>query len=285
MNPSRSPAHPTRAATERLRRVEGRHNSLVKELRGAFAQAELSAAGDCAIEGLRIIEEAIRSGLRFHAVFFSESAEIHAQRLLPQIGAHVETVLLPDRLFASVVPSETPQGVAALVRLRAASFEDVLTKSLLGPIIAVAGLQDPGNLGTILRSAEAFGATGVLLGEGTVSALNSKVVRASAGSIFRLPTIRVKLGDAIAQLKQRSVRVIATSSHKGTPLAEAKLGGPLAVIVGSEGAGVPRDMTSNVDEMVAIPHTRQVESLNAGVAASIVLYEIAKQRGALRADS
>src|SRR5215472_11491180 len=194
MNPSRAPAHPTRAATERLRRVEGRHNSLVKELRGAFAKAELSAAGDCAIEGLRIIEEAIRSGLRFHAVFFSESAATHAQRLLPQIGAHVETVLLPDRLFASVVPSETPQGVAALVRLRAISLEDVLTKSSLGPIIAVAGLQDPGNLGTILRSAEAFGATAVLLGEGTVSALNSKVVRASAGSIFRLPTIRVKLG-------------------------------------------------------------------------------------------
>src|SRR5882762_10739613 len=102
-------ARPVNTAQERLRRVEGRHNALVKELRAAFSRAELTEAGDCAIEGVRILEEAIRSGLRFHAVFFSESAEGHAKRLLPQIGAHVETAVLPDKLFASVVPSETPQ--------------------------------------------------------------------------------------------------------------------------------------------------------------------------------
>src|SRR5215472_18055500 len=104
-----------------MRSVSSPQNALVKDLRRAFTQAELTKDGLMAIEGLRIVEEAIRSGLRFHAVFFSESAATHAQRLLPQIGAHVETVLLPDRLFASVVPSETPQGVAALVRLRAIS--------------------------------------------------------------------------------------------------------------------------------------------------------------------
>jgi TrmH family RNA methyltransferase len=261
-----------------LRRVEGRHNSLVKELRSAFSRAELTEAGDCAIEGLRIVEEAIRSGLRLHAVFFSESAETRAERLLPQLGAHVETVVLPDKLFGSAVPSETPQGVAALVRYRQHSLEDVLGRIQAGPVVAVAGLQDPGNLGTILRSAEAFGAVGALLGEGTVSPFNPKVVRGSAGSIFRLPVVRVKLGEALALLREREVRLVATSSHKGTPLPEANLSGPIAVFIGGEGAGVPRDLLAKVDEVVAIPHTPQVESLNAGVAASIVLYEIARQR-------
>ncbi|HWX94913.1 MAG TPA: RNA methyltransferase [Terriglobales bacterium] len=263
---------------ERLRRVEGRHNSLVKELRSAFARAELTEAGDCAIEGLRIVEAAIRSGLKLHAVFFSESAETRAERLLPQLGAHVETVVLPDKLFGSAVPSETPQGVAALVRYRQHSLEDVLGRIQAGPVVAVAGLQDPGNLGTILRSAEAFGAVGALLGEGTVSPFNPKVVRGSAGSIFRLPVVRVKLGEALALLRECQARLVATSSHKGTQLREANLSGPIAILIGGEGSGVPRDLLAKMDEIVAIPHAPQVESLNAGVAASIVLYEMARQR-------
>jgi TrmH family RNA methyltransferase len=269
---------PVITAQERLRRVEGRHNALVKQLRGAFARAELTETGDCAIEGLRIVEEAIRSGLRFHAVFFRESASNLVERLLPQIGAHVETVVLPDKLFSSVVPSETPQGVAALARYRQSSLEDVFRRIESGPVVAIAGLQDPGNLGTILRSAEAFGAAGVLLGEGTVSPFNAKVVRGSAGSIFRLPVVQVKMADVLTQLRERGVRLVATSSHKGVSLTQANLAGAVAVFIGGEGAGVPRDLLAKVDEIVAIPHAEQVESLNAGVAASIVLYEIQRQK-------
>ena len=95
---------------QRLRRIEGRHNALVKELRQVFAKAERDQEGDCAIEGVRIVEEAIRSGLKFRAVFFKESAQNLAERLLPQIGANVDTLLLPDRLFDSCVPSESPAG-------------------------------------------------------------------------------------------------------------------------------------------------------------------------------
>jgi TrmH family RNA methyltransferase len=273
------PARPVNTAQERLRRVEGRHNVLVKELRGAFARAELTEAGDCAIEGLRIVEEAIRSGLRFHAVFFRESASNLVERLLPQIGAQVETVVLPDKLFSSAVSSETPQGVAALVRYRQSSLEDVFSRIEAGPGVVIAGLQDPGNLGTIMRSAEAFGAAGVLLGEGTVSPFNAKVVRGSAGSIFRLPLVRVKVMEALPRLRERGIRLVATSSHKGIALPQAHLAAPVAVFVGGEGAGVPRDLLAKVDEIVAIPHAEQVESLNAGVAASIVLYEIRRQRG------
>jgi len=266
----------------RLRRIEGRHNAFVKELRQAFAHAERTEDGSCAIEGLRIVEEAIRSGLRFRAVFFKESAQNLAERLLPQIGAQVDTLLLPDKLFDGIVPSENPQGVAALMRLKEFSFADVLERLQVGPVIVLAGLQDPGNLGTILRSAEAFGSAGVVLGEGTVSPFNSKVIRASAGSIFRLPVILTKaaggLEEISAKLRAQSVRLIATSSHKGTPLDQTDLRGPVAVFVGSEGSGLPRAVLGQADELVAIPHMPQVESLNAGVAGSIVLYEAARQR-------
>jgi TrmH family RNA methyltransferase len=270
------------SAQQRLRRVEGRHNALVKQLRQAFSRAERTEDGDCAIEGARIVEEATRSGLRFRAVFFRESAQDRADRLLPQIGAHVETLLLPDKLFDGAVPSDTPQGVAALVRLKEFSIEDLIERLHVGPIMVLAGLQDPGNLGTILRSAEAFGSAGVVTGEGTVSPFNSKVIRASAGSVFRLPLVVAKsaggLEEVFARFKAHGVRLVATSSHKGTSLDQANLTGPLAIFVGSEGSGVPRDLLARMDETVAIPHMPQVESLNAGVAGSIVLYEAARQR-------
>src|ERR1700678_4107085 len=277
------------AAHSRLRRIEGRHNPLIKQLRQAFSRAELTETGDCAIEGLRILEEAIRSGLRFSAVFFRESARDRADRLLPQIGAQVETLLLPDKLFDSLVPSESPQGVAALVRLKDFSLDDLIERLRVGPIIILAGLQDPGNLCEILRWSEAFGCSGVVLGEGTVSPFNSKVVRASAGSVFRLPVIHgqshgsgksatAKLEEVSAKLRAQGVRQIATSSHKGTPLDQADLKSNVAIFFGNEGAGLPREVMARMDELISIPHTQQVESLNAGVAASIVLYEAARQR-------
>lgn len=275
-------SRPTESPAQRLRRIEGRHNPMVKEIRQAFARAERTEDGSCAIEGLRIVEEAIRSGLRFRAILFKESAQNLSDRLLPQIGSHVETLLLPDNLFDGVVPSETPQGVAALVRLKEFSLADILERLQVGPIIVLLGLQDPGNLGTIVRSAEAFGSAGVILGEGTVSALNSKVIRASAGSIFRLPVVSAKGSGSLEKisdtLRKQSIRVIATSSHKGTPIHQARLTGPLAILIGSEGSGLPKNFMAQVDELVAIPHAPQVESLNAGVAGSIVLYEAAQQR-------
>jgi RNA methyltransferase, TrmH family len=262
---------------ERLRRVASRQNPLVKELRRAFHQGEPTADGYIAIESVRMIEEAIRSGLRFRAVFVSESAQARAERLLPQISTHVETLLLPDEVFQGAVATETPQGVAALVKLKTHKLEDLL--AVPGPlIIAAAGVQDPGNLGTMIRSAEAFGASGVLVGAGTVSPYNPKVVRASAGSLFRMPVLAVEFLDVVESLRGPGIRLLATSSHKGTAIDQADFTGAVAVVIGNEGAGVPKDVMRHVDEQIAIPHAPNVESLNAGIAASIVLYEAWRQR-------
>jgi RNA methyltransferase, TrmH family len=268
----------------RLRRVSSRQNALVKDLRKALTQGEPAAEGYLAIEGIRIIDEAIRSGLRFHAVFFSEAGSAHAVRLLPQLASHVEVLLLPDEVFTSAVSTESPQGVAALVKLRPFKFEDLLEPGSQPLLLGIAGIQDPGNLGTIIRSAEAFGARAVLLGEKTVSHFNPKTVRGSAGSLFRQPLVRVKMGDAIPLLKQQGMRVLATSSHKGKPLQEADFTGAAMIVVGNEGAGVPPEILSLADELVNIPHSPRVESLNAGIAASILLYEAARQRKAPTED-
>jgi TrmH family RNA methyltransferase len=168
--------------------------------------------------------------------------------------------------------------VAALLKPPAFSSAQLLDRSGEGPLLVAAGLQDPGNLGTILRSAEAFGAAGIFLTEGTVSAYNSKVLRGSAGSIFRLPWLRIPSTELIPLLRAHGVRLLATSSHQGTPLPQISWTLPLAIFIGNEGAGLSRELSRQMDETVAIPQAAQVESLNAGVAASIVLYEAARNR-------
>lgn len=271
-------AKPARSRTEadRLRPVTGRHNQRLKELRMAFRRAELSPQGECAIEGVKLLEEVLRSGLDVGSVFFSEAARPLAEKLLPQIGHQSETLILPNALFNSIVPSDTPQGVAALVKLRACSSAELLDRASTGPLVVASGLQDPGNLGTIFRSAEAFGAAGVFLTEGTVSPYNSKVLRGSAGSIFRLPFLQISSAALIPLLREHGVRLIASSSHQGTPLPQISWTLPLAVFIGNEGAGLTRELMREMNETLVIPQATQVESLNAGVAASIVLYEAAR---------
>jgi TrmH family RNA methyltransferase len=261
---------------DRLRQVSSKENVLVKELRHSFTQAALTEDGYCAIEVVRLLEEALRSGLRLKAVFFSQSARERANRLLPQISTHADTLLLPDAVFRSAVVTETPQGVAALVKLKPFAFADLLGNNPL--ILGAAGVQDPGNLGTIIRSAEAMGASGVLTMEGTVHAINPKVIRASAGSLFRLPVVKMDSAEAVRSLRDQGARILATSSHKGIPLDEADLTEACCIFVGSEGAGISKELIAEADEVIAIPHSERVESLNAGVAASIILYEAARQR-------
>jgi TrmH family RNA methyltransferase len=145
-------------------------------------------------------------------------------------------------------------------------------------ILGCAGLQDPGNLGTILRSAEAFGASGVLATEGTVSSANPKVARASAGSVFRLPCIKLTTAQALEALAAHGIRLAVTSSHQGRPVHQIDLTLPTAIFIGSEGHGVPRVLLDAADEAILIPHNPAVESLNAAIAAAILLYEAQRQR-------
>lgn len=257
-----------------LRRVESKQNATIKAMRRAFATSGLTDDGCCAIEGIKIVEEAARSGLKFKTVVFGEWAGDRLAKV-PDFGA-AEVIIVPNEVLRSTVDTESPQGVAALVWPAEHSLKDIFARE--GPVVVLVGLQDPGNLGTVIRSAEAFGAAGVILGEGTVSRFNAKVVRASAGSVFRLPCVSAKLSDAIREAKKAGLRMIGSSSHKGVSLEMAKLDGGVAIVIGNEGAGLSKDVIVQLDEFVKIPQSESVESLNAGVAASIILYEAARQR-------
>jgi rRNA methylases len=216
--------------------------------------------------------------LHLESIFFSEGAKSIASKLLPQIADRTETLILPDALFKTIAPSDSPQGVAALVKLPPYASDQLFDGAVDGPLIVISGLQDPGNLGTVFRSAEAFGAAGIFLMEGTVSPFNWKVLRGSAGSIFRLPFVQNKSDALMPLLRKRGIRLVATSSHQGTPLPEMSWTLPFAVFIGNEGAGLSRELTRQMDETLRIPQSREVESLNAGVAASIVMYEAARNR-------
>jgi TrmH family RNA methyltransferase len=144
--------------------------------------------------------------------------------------------------------------------------------------LLLAGVQDPGNLGTILRSAEAFGASGVVSLPGTVHAWNAKAVRASAGSVFRVPVIAAKAEECFAQLRAHGV-TIWTSTARGAEAANrADLRKPAAFVIGNEGNGVPAELAAQADGAITIPCPGPIESLNAAVAASVLLYETSRQR-------
>jgi TrmH family RNA methyltransferase len=253
--------------------ISSRANARVKQLRAAFQGHARLSGGMIAIEGDHLLEEALRSGMVLKTVFVSERREV------PKIAPRgVEVMRLTEEVFGSVVETQSPQGVAALLVPPVWVIDDVIgTASLI--LIAV-GLQDPGNLGTLVRSAEAFGATGVLTTSGTVSAWNQKALRASVGSVFRVPVVAVDASD-IEQMKRGGLRLIAAVGSDGADVIAARemdFMGACAVMIGNEGAGLGAEWMEMSDARVTIPCLGAVESLNAAVAGSLLLYEASRQR-------
>jgi len=255
--------------------VSSRANARVKQLRAAFQGHARLSGGMVAIEGDHLLQEALRSGMVLKTVFVRERREV--PRIVPR---GVEVLRLTDDVFASVVETQSPQGVAALLVPPVPTLEDVMGRASASLILVAAGLQDPGNLGTLVRSAEAFGATGVLTTPGTVSAWNQKALRASVGSVFRMPVVAVTASE-IEGLKQRGVRLIAAvgADDFGVVAAqEMDFTSACALMIGNEGAGLAAEWMEMCDARVTIPCPGKVESLNAAVAGSLLLYEASRQR-------
>jgi TrmH family RNA methyltransferase len=217
----------------------------------------------------------MRSGLRIRTVFVRNGSE----KLLPaDVPDGTDVLRLSHALFRSAVSTEYPQGIAAIVDVPKFRFEQVLRDT---PLLIIAGaLQDPGNLGTLVRSAEAFGATGFILLPGTVSLWNGKALRASSGSAFRLPILAMTADEAFAALRAHGVEIFAAVARDGDT--QVDFSGPAALLLGNEGAGLPEVWLSKVDRRVTIPCPGDVESLNAAIAGSVLLYEAARQRQILR---
>lgn len=261
---------------------------LLKRFRHAFA-ARSAEAGErlLPLEGPRLIAEALRAGARVEAVLFSPAGQAQfAAAIRPQLSKHCRVETAGEREFRAAMDAEHPQGVAALVRWRERTAEDLLPSPPVGDaaprlLLAAAGLQDPGNLGTLIRAADAFGADGVAVLAGSVSPFNPKVLRAAAGSHFHLPVAAdVDPSEWIALCRRHGVLLAAAAAHAKLSAPDADLRRSLCWLIGQEAHGVPRTLQRAAELTVAIPMARQVDSLNAGVAGAILLYEARRQRAA-----
>jgi TrmH family RNA methyltransferase len=263
--------------------VSSRANARVKQLRAAFQSHARLSGGMVAIEGDHLLAEALRSGMVLKTVFVSERRE--TPRIVPR---GVEVLRLTEDVFESVVETQSPQGVAALLVPPVHTFDNIMGAPATTTLILIAaGLQDPGNMGTLVRSAEAFGATGVLTTPGTVSAWNQKALRASVGSVFRVPVVSATM-EEIAGLRERGVRLIAAVGADDFGVAaaqDADFTSPCALMIGNEGAGLAAEWIELAEAQVTIPCPGAVESLNAAVAGSLLLYEASRQRATRRKES
>jgi TrmH family RNA methyltransferase len=260
----------------RMRHITSAQNASVKKLR-ALLQSPEKTAVDFAFEGDHLLAESIRAGLKLETIFLSESrANNECLTAYDDLNPTLDIVALPDSLLRSVVSTDAPQGVAAIAARPVFHFAQIL--AVPNPLLVIAAsIQDPGNLGTLIRSAEAFGAAGVLGLPGTVSAWNQKALRASAGSTFRLPVIDITPAQ-LQLLRQQGIRIYAAVPDKAFPAHRTTLQNSCAIMIGNEGAGLPTELIEIADGLITIPCTGAVESLNAAVAGSIILYEASQQR-------
>lgn len=251
--------------------MRSRANPLVQRLRRQKTTA--GAPGWCLLEGPTLLEEALSAGLEVEAAAATPRfARTERGRSLGRaLGARLR--LLDERVLASLSELETSQGVLALARRPAFREDDLFRGNPL--LVIAAGIQNPGNLGGLLRTAEAAGASGAYLTEGTVDPLSWKALRGSMGSALRLPHVGgLTIDAALQRLRARGVRAIATATE-GRPYDSIDLTGPVALLLGREGTGLPPALREGA---VAVPLRRPVESLNVGVAAGVILFEAARQR-------
>jgi TrmH family RNA methyltransferase len=269
-----------RARSPRI--VQSRQNARVRELRAGFARASRTEHGHIAIEGEHLLLEAVAARLNISAVFIREGSESLSARSSILDGLHLpvatEILTLPLDVFTSAVRTESPQGIAALVDPPAFTLDQIFNSSATPLILIAAGIQDPGNLGTLIRSAEAFGATGFIILPGTVSPWNQKALRASAGSVFRLPLVAAREDEVFPALASRNIATLAAVATDGSSLDAHDLTRPTALILGNEGSGIPSEVLRAATARVTIPTPGPVESLNAAIAGSILLYESSRQR-------
>ena len=268
------------AARTKSERITSRENPWLKRFRAALhgrgdrADPALPSLG---LEGPHLVEEALRAGLRLEAILLADSAERHLTALRKLLPTGLRLLRTTDRLFESVGATEAPQGIAALAAPPEWTLDHLLRADPL--VVVIAGVQDPGNVGTIVRGAEAFGATGVVACRGTAHPLAPKSLRASAGSALRLPLLAgVPPDRVLSDLRARGLRQCAASLSGGCAPDQAGLDGPTALWIGGEGAGLPPEIENAADVRVRIAISSAVESLNAAMAATVLLYEAARQR-------
>ncbi len=261
----------------KIQEITSASNPLVKVFRKSLLNG-FTHEGLLAVEGPHLVEEALRAAT-IQSILVGRSAAGKFRKLLDQLPKEAELARVPDRLFEQISQTETPQSIAALVELRSHDLDKILAQKDVVLVVAC-GPQDPGNIGTMVRSAQTLGAAAVLTLQGTVSPFNPKAVRSTAGAIFRLPLFYdLKPEATFPRLRAAGVRIIAADQKSPAPLWEADLRASVAILIGREGTGLAPEIFKEANQLLGIPIHPGPDSLNAAAAASIFLYEAARQRG------
>jgi RNA methyltransferase, TrmH family len=276
----------------RRQQVDNAGHPLIRNFRRSLGTGS-TPEGWLAVEGPILFAEALHAGgyledsggaagpatLKIQSVLATEREAEKFDAGLRKLPEDCELTIIPDWLFHRIAQTETPRGIAAFVELPAREIDEALGRVNALALVAC-GLQDPGNLGSIMRSGQAFGASALLALRNTVSPFNVKAVRSSAGAIFRLPVFTdLDPESMLARLHTLGLRIVAADRHSPVPVDQVDLRGPVAVLIGQEAAGLDDDLSRSADARAAIFIRRETDSLNAAAAASIFLYEAARQRG------
>ena len=245
--------------------ITSSQNSQVKEWRKLHTKKYRAKSNTFLIEGYHLIEEALKSGWTIETIIIQQGIE------LPNWLAGQKYQLVDKQVFAAITQTEAPQGIAAVVRIKDSA------ETLGNYLLLIDQVQDPGNLGTMIRTADAAGFSQVVLGKGTVDLYNDKVVRASQGSIFHIPIIEADLLEFIPALQSQTYTVLASALENAVAYDRIEQLEKVALVMGNEGSGIAPEILQLADKRIKIPIYGQAESLNVSIAAGILMYQLRKQ--------
>ncbi|TCO73656.1 TrmH family RNA methyltransferase [Marinisporobacter balticus] len=261
--------------------ISSDENPMIKHIKQLARRKYRLEYGEYMVEGVRIIRDGLENNSSIKSIVFSErlyntsGGEGLLQDLLEK---NIKIYQVPESIFLKLSDTQNPQGIIGIFSCKAYDLDAILNceKSLF---LILDRIQDPGNLGTIIRSADAAGFDAVLLTKGCVDLYNLKTIRSTMGSIFHFPIIHVgKTKDVIQHLKAETIKIVSTSLETNKYYDEVDYKGRTAFVIGNEGHGVLKEVLDLSDELVKIPMKGKAESLNAAIAASIMMYEAVRQR-------
>jgi len=266
-------------------RITSAQNPLVKRLQLLLERKGREQAGSYLVEGAHLVEEALNSKATVTTILYDSERELDAacRLALTNIGPDVQVVAASEAVLAKLSETKSPQGIVAVVKKNQQNWEEWMERLIQAKqdalLLFLDEIQDPGNLGTILRTAEAAGVDGVVLGRGSVDLYNGKVVRATMGAMFRLPIFTLSLPATAEEWRSRGGRLLTTTLRENSRSYDSvDYNGKIAIVIGNEGRGVSEEMVAQADALVHIPIYGQAESLNAAVAAGLLVYEARRKK-------
>ncbi|NJD02226.1 MAG: RNA methyltransferase [Ruminiclostridium sp.] len=260
--------------------ISSNKNPVFKEIISLKNRRDREEKGLYYVEGLRIVEEALNGNADIAGIAISEefAADSRNTGILSRIEVlKVKSYLFTSKLFKEITDTETPQGILAIMGIRKHELKHGLDKN--GLYVIMYSIRDPGNLGTIIRTADAAGFSGVILSKGCVDLYNPKVLRSTMGSVFHIPVYQAgDISEMIKLLKSNTIRILVSHLEGKVGLFETDMSLGAALVIGSEAEGVCEELRASADVLVRIPMFGKAESLNASVAAGVMIYEAVRQR-------